>query len=487
MTPRPDLSRLTHNEKDRLIHALLDQVEALCAAVALLREEVGVLRAENKELKRRLGLDSSNSGKPPSSDGYRKKPKPANLREKTGRKSGGQAGHEGKTLRQAENPGRIVNHYPAACAGCGGALGPEHAAGHVKRQVFDLPPPQPVEVTEHRAHECLCPRCGEQTEAPFPEGMSAPAQYGPRVAAWVVYLLHWHLIPEDRAGEVMRDMFGVHLAAATIAAMAQRKAEEWDELAGRIGGQVRQAAVKHMDETGLRIAGALQWLHVASTWLLTFYRTSGRRGSMIENVSGIVVHDFWKPYFTIEGVAHALCNAHHLRELKALIEIEKEPWALLMFRFLRHACHAANLAKERNVPLKPAFLAWLQARYDRILAQGLAFHEALPPLDTSPGKHRGRTRRRTGHNLLIRLQGHKDDALRFLTNPDVPFTNNQAERDIRMMKLRQKISGCFRTDTGAQTFAILRTVLSTARKQGWNIFDTLTRNPDDLIRNLKTA
>ena len=189
----------------------------------------------------------------------------------------------------------------------------------------------------------------------------------------------------------------------------------------------------------------------------------------------------------MDGVAHALGNAHHLRELKALIDSEKETWALAMFRFLRHTCHAANLARRRNQSLNPAFLVWLLARYDRILAQGLVFHEGQPPLETSTGKRRGRARRRTGHNLLLRLQAHKDDTLRFLTNPDVPFTNHQAERDMRMMKLKQKISGCFRAETGAQTFATLRTVLSTARKQGWNILHTLSQPSDTLVRNLRTA
>jgi transposase len=184
---------------------------------------------------------------------------------------------------------------------------------------------------------------------------------------------------------------------------------------------------------------------------------------------------------------HALCNAHHLRELKALTEIEKEPWALAMSRFLRHACHATNLAGRRQEPLKTAFLDWLSVPYDHIVAQGLAFHENQIPLESKGSKKRGRIRRRAGHNLLVRLQGHKEDALRFLTNPDVPFTNNQAERDARMMKLRQKISGCFRTETGARNFATLRTVLSTARKQGWNILDTITQRPAILVQNLRAT
>jgi transposase len=480
MSHGPDLGKLTSEEKDALIEALLAQLEEL-------RSEVSQLQQEAAELKRRLGLDSANSGKPPSSDGYGKKPRPVNLREKTGRKSGGQEGHEGRNLRQVEHPDHVVEHWPGVCAGCGAGVGRAEGTDHRKRQIFDLPKPQRVEVTEHRAYRCRCPQCGQDTDAAFPAGVTAAAQYGPHLAALVVYLQHWHFLPEDRLVELLREVFGVELSAATIAAMGQRKAEEWTELAAHIGEQVKQVPVKHLDETGLRIAGVWQWLHVASTWLLTWYRTSRQRGTMLEGVVGIVVHDFWRPYFTLDGVTHALCNAHHLRELKALSESESEPWARAMFRFLQQACHAANLARGRPAGLKPTFRVWLAARYDRIIAQGLVFHESRPPLDPRSRPRRGRPRRRPGHNLLLRLQSHKDDALRFLTNPDVPFTNNQAERDLRMMKLKQKISGCFRADTGAQTFAILRTVLSTARKQGWNILETLTQPSDSLVRNLRTA
>ena len=480
MSPRPDLSKLTSEEKDTLIYALLDQVEALTALVRKQEERI-------RELERRLGMDSSNSGKPPSSDGYRKPPKPQNLRGKTGKKPGGQEGHKGSNLRQVEKPDHIVDHCPDICAGCGEALGLEQSTGHQKRQVFDIPEPQPVAVTEHRAHRCQCLRCGKKTEAPFPEDITAAAQYGDYIAALVVYFLHWQLVPEDRLAELVRDVYGVELSTATIAAMAQRKAGEWKDLAGHIGEQVKKAPVKHMDETGLRVCASLHWLHVASTWLLTFYRAPCRRNAMMEGVTGIIVHDFWRPYLTIEGVTHALCNAHHLRELKALVEMDREQWALQMYRFLRHACHAVNLSREKKQPLDPAFVKWLPARYDRIIAQGLAFHQSMAPLDPPNLKKRGRPRRRKGHNLVERLRDHKDDALRFLTTPDVPFTNNQAEREIRMMKLKQKISGCFRTETGAKNFAILRTVLSTARKQDWNILETLTKPAHILVQNLRTA
>ena len=465
MNQRLDLSKLTSDEKDAVIEALWARVE---------------------ELERRLGLNSSNSGKPPSSDGFKKPSRVNTQREQTGRKSGGQEGHGGTTLRQVVHPDKVIDHCPPVCAGCGGALGVEQATGHQKRQVFDIPKPV-VRVTEHRAHSCRCPECGTETQGVFPDEVTAAAQYGATVGALVVYLQAWHFIPEDRLAELMGDVFGVDLATSTIAAMGQRKAQELEGLAEHIEQQVKQAAVKHLDETGYRIAGVLQWLHVASTWLLTCYRTSSKRGAMLAGVRGIIVHDFWRPYLTMAGVTHALCNAHHLRELKALIDIEKEPWALAMHQFLRRACHAANLARERRRSLKPACLVWLSARYDRIVAQGVAFHEGHPPLVASGRKRRGRPRRRTGHNLLIRLRDHKDDALRFLHDPAVPFTNNQAERDLRMMKVRQKISGGFRSATGAQTFATLRTVLSTARKQGWNILETLTTPPATLVQNLRTA
>ena len=212
------------------------------------------------------------------------------------------------------------------------------------------------------------------------------------------------------------------------------------------------------------------WLHIASTALLTFYRVCAKRGSLLMNVAGIVVHDHWKPYYTMPGVLHALCNAHHLRELKALVEIEKEDWARKMQRVLRRACHAANLARDRGVPLKPSLIALIERCYDAILAEGLAFHEAQAPLAQpvkGGGKRRGRVPRRTGHNLLLRLATRKQDTLRFLHDPKVPFTNNQAERDGRMMELRQKISGGFRSAQGAMDFALIRSLFSTAKKQGF--------------------
>jgi transposase len=357
--------------------------------------------------------------------------------------------------------------------------------------VFDLPQPQPLVVTEHRAHDCQCPACGAKTRAPFPDGVNAPVQYGARITAFVIYLLHYQLLPENRLAALMADLFGVKVATATIARMSRTCAERLRGFAQTVCDLVAGASVKHMDETGFRIGGKTQWLHVASTALLTFYRVCAKRGSLLANVAGIVVHDHWKPYYTMQGVLHALCNAHHLRELKALVEIEKEEWARKMQRLLRRACHVTNRARERGIPMKPRLIECFERHYDTILAEGLVFHEAQLPLVRAAikggGKRRGRAPRRTGHNLLLRLATRKEDTLRFLHDPTVPFTNNQAERDGRMMKLRQKISGGFRSLQGALDFALIRTFFSTTKKQGWNFIDALTHDPSNLTKSLRLA
>ena len=452
---------------------------------------VAALKAHIAELERRLGLNSSNSGKPPSSDGLRKPARVTSLRERSGKKSGGQKGHKGETLRQVAVADDVINHYPSACATCGAGLAAQASAGHSARQVFDLPQPQPLVVTEHRAHDCHCAVCGTTTRGRFPDGVNAPVQYGIRIQSFVIYLLHHQLLPEDRLAELMADLFGVKLAAATIARMSRTCAERLRGFTEAVRDVVAGAPVKHMDETGFRIAGKTQWLHVASTALLTFYRVCAKRGSLLANVAGIVVHDHWKPYYTMQGVLHALCNAHHLRELKALVEIEKEDWARKMQRLLRRAGHAANLARERGLPLKPPLIECFERRYDAILAEGLVFHEAQAPLAQAAtkagGKRRGRAPRRTGHNLLLRLTTRKQDTLRFLHDPTVPFTNNQAERDGRMMKVKQKISGGFRCLDGATDFANIRSFISTAKKQGWNVIQAIAQDPQILINFLRLA
>lgn len=468
--------------RDGLVEPSRDELIALIAAQAA---QIAALTARIAELERRLGLDSSNSGKPPSSDGLRKPVRVRSLREPSGKRPGGQKGHLGDTLRQTATPDVIIDHYPAACARCGMALTPAMARDHVARQVFDLPEPRPIVVREHRAHACCCVSCGAQTKATFPDEVAAPAQYGPRISAVVVYLLHGHFLTEDRLAQVMHDVFGVSLVPATIARMSRSCADRLRSFAQAVADRVAGAKVKNLDETGCRIGGQARWLHIASTPCMTAYRVCTRRGSLWDNMTGIAVHDHWKPYYTMTGVLHALCNAHHLRELKALIEIDKEDWARRMQILLRRACHAANLARRCGVALKATFVALFERRYDAIVAQGLALHHDLPRLLRA--QRRGLKPHRVGHNMLMRLEARRDDVLRFLHNPEVPFTNNQAEQDARMMKLRQKISGGFRAQHGADTFATLRSVLSTARKQGWDLLDTLMQQPETLLSALRTA
>jgi transposase len=280
-----------------------DLIELVLALEARHSAEMAALRQRIAELERQIGLNSGNSGKPPSSDGLKKPPRVGNLRQPSVKPSGGQPGHPGKTLRRTETPDTTIDHYPPTCATCGTALTVAMATDHVARQVFDLPEPRPLIVTEHRAHACRCAACGRQTRAAFPTGVTAPVQYGTRVAAFVLYLLHYQLLPEKRLAEAMADLFGVTLVTATIARISQEAAQRYQGFADAVRDHVVAAPLKHLDETGFRIGGKTQWLHIASTVLLTFYRTSPKRGSLLANVTGIVVHDHWKPYYTLVLVA----------------------------------------------------------------------------------------------------------------------------------------------------------------------------------------
>ena len=232
--------------------------EELIALIKAQAAEIAALKARIAELERRLGLNSSNSGKPPSSDGLKKPPRVTSLREPSDKPSGGQKGHKGETLRQVAEPDRIVDHYPPACTGCGAAVTPAMSAGHSARQVFDLPEPTPLVVTEHRVHDCRCTSCGARSRASFPDEVKAPVQYGPRIAAVVIYLLHYQLLPEDRLAELMADLFGIRLVAATIARMSRTCAGRLQDFVTAVRDLVAGAPVKHMDETGFRIGGQTQ-------------------------------------------------------------------------------------------------------------------------------------------------------------------------------------------------------------------------------------
>ena len=467
---------------------------------AVLREQVARFVERISALERRLGLNSRNSSQPPSSDGLKKpaaERRTRSLRGKTGRKPGGQAGHKGKTLCRTAIPDRVEEHVPSSCRGCGASLSSAAAVGDpVARQVFDLPEPRPLEVTEHRGHARRCGHCGVVTRASFPAGVSAPAQYGRHLAGAAVWLRHAQFLPEARLSQVMAVLFGARVSPATLAAMSGRAAGRLRDAAAHIQDlAASKARVKHLDETGLRVGGRTRWLHAICTspdrvrgrLLLAAYRVSERRGAVLPGVTGVAVHDHWQCYWPMEGVEHALCNAHRLRELQALVEFDKEGWAGRMQRLLRRAWRVARLTRERDIVVPARLLARLARGYDRLLVEAMVFHESQPPLSPPRPGRRGAPKRRKGHNLALRLHERKDATLRFLTDPQVPFTNNEAERDLRMMKLRQKISGGFRSRSGADDFAVLRTIIATAQKHGRDVVKALTGTSDSLIENIQYA
>jgi transposase len=318
------------------------EVEELSAS---LRREIVALRAEVADLRRQLGQDSSNSSKPPSSDGLRKKPRNAgSLRGASGKASGGQTGHKGGTLRQVADPDWVVRHEACACGHCGSSLDPKSATGIEKRQLFDLPERSLV-VTEHQASIYRCENCRGETKAAFPDGVVSPVQYGERVKAAAIYLNIQQLLPEDRTAQALSDLFGALLICpASIVAWVGKKAQELRRVYQRIGERVAEAKVRHLDETGFRIAGKLQWLHTTSSLAFTFYRADERRGAIPEDLQrGVVVHDHFLPYRRLDTVDHAFCNAHILRELNSLIEFDHEPWA----EGMRDTLLSANLAVNR--------------------------------------------------------------------------------------------------------------------------------------------
>ena len=452
---------------------LSPDVEELIAA---LRAEIVTLRGEIAELKRRLGQDSSTSSKPPSSDGLKKKPRMAgSLREPSGKPSGGQKGHKGDTLRQAAEPDRIVRHAASHCRHCQAPLGEETTRGVEARQVFDLIE-RPLIVTEHQASIYRCGRCRGVTKAAFPEGVVSSTQYGERIKAAAIYLNVQQLIPEDRTAQALSDLFGAPLLCpASLTAWVRQKARSLERVHAGIGARLAAAKVRHLDETGLRVAGKLHWLHTTSSEAFTFYRAEEKRGAIPSDLEGgVIVHDGFVPYGALGQIDHALCNAHHLRELKALIELDGEAWATAMRDMLLAANAAVRKARDSGArALAPDQLKTFVERYWQAVREGLAFHRALPGLERSP-QSRGRLKHRPGFNLLSRFKAFNDDVLRFLVDFDVPFTNNLAEQNLRMTKVKMKISGSFRTFEGARVFVRLRSIISTARKQGCNILHALT-------------
>jgi transposase len=448
------------------------------ATIVRLEARIVELEGEVADLKHRLAQNSRNSSRPPSSDGLSKPPVKKSLRRPSGRKPGGQRGHEGANLSAVADPDEVVTHAPACCGGCGGDLAGAPVEGAERRQVFDLPEIH-VRVVEHVAERRRC-GCGQLTSGAFPAGVSAPTQYGPRVRALAMYLIARQHLPYQRTAQLFADWLGTRVSTATLASYLATGAGDLQGFLDEVHRQIITAPVAHFDETGARVQGRLRWLHAASTDTLTCYALHDKRGThgidhggVLGVFGGIAVHDGWLPYRRYQPGAHALCNAHHLRELQGIIEQDpeaKQTWARAMDRLLRDLQIAVTTASQAgHDDLDVLQLAGYRAAYMQIIATG---HRENPPNTTRTGQ-RGRIAQTPARNLLGRLDTYRDDVLRFAHDLQVPFDNNLVERDIRMVKLQQKISGCWRTPTGADRFLALRAYLSTAAKQGRHALDAL--------------
>jgi transposase len=444
------------------------RIAELEAETAHQREQIAALVARVQELEARLAKDRHNSSKPPSSDGLGRKTK--SLRRKSGKQSGGQLGHRGETLRLVATPDAVVEHRPARCPGCQAPLAADAPVLlRERRQVLDLPRLR-LCVTEHQALHVRCPACQVVGVGTFPSAAPSRVQYGLRLRALCVYLVEQQLVPYGRVRELLGDVFGAPLSEGTLVAWVQQGAATLAPVDAALKAALVRAPVLHVDETGVRRGGRLAWAHVTSTRRLTHYAVHAKRGTaatdaigILPEFTGVSVHDGWKPYRAYQRCRHALCNIHHLRELTFVEEQYHQNWATQLKALLREMKGAVEWARASGLRRLPAAArAAFVTRYQALLASG---HAANPPPARRP-KQRGRVKQTPAQNLLERLWLGQEQVLAFLDDLTIPFDNNQAERDLRMLKVQQKVSGSFRSDHGAEAFARLRGYLSTLRKQG---------------------
>jgi transposase len=447
--------------------------EELAALVVAQAAQIAALTARVAELERRLGLNSRNSSKPPSSDGL-SKPPPKSLRSKSGRRAGKQPGTPGQTLRQVPDPDEVITHRPDRCRGCGTGLDDAVGAGVGVRQVFDVPPLMRLRVVEHRLQACRCRTCGVVTTAPAPADVAAPVQYGPGIAAVVVYLIVRQHLPVARAAELCAELLAAPVSTGWITAQVRTASAALTGFEEAVKDTIRAAPVAHFDETGARINGGLDWIHTATTTTATWYQRHDKRGreaiddiAILPGFAGIAVHDAWSPYLSYRDVDHALCNAHLLRELIGWRDLDpdRHQWADQAITLLREAYQATLTAVvDGRTGLPVDVLDSYRQRWADIIAAG---HIARP-------QNSGRNPIRA---LLDRMHGCTTEIWRFAHDLRVPFDNNPAERDIRMVKIQLRISGCWRTTTGADRWLRIRSYITTARKNG---IDTLQALRDAL-------
>lgn len=459
----------------KLILMLRDQLAEQGDLIQRLSDQMAEQQAELQRLRDQLAKDSHNSGKPPSSDGL-KKPRTRSLRQKGQRPIGGQPGHQGNTLKMVADPDHVEPHPVTSCPHCQTDLSDLAPLGYEKRQVFDVPPVR-LEVTEHQTEIKQCPDCGQQVQGEFPPHVSQPAQYGPRLKAQASYLNTYHFLPLARTAEVLTDFYGQSPSEAVVIAANKQLVAQTAASRASIKQHLVAARVVNFDESGLRVEGQLHWLHVASTPDLTLYHVHRKRGQegmaaggVLPQFQGGAVHDHWASYLKFDHCQHYFCNAHHLRELQFVLEQYQQPWAAEMAQLLRDIKAEVEDTPPPAMSLPPDRLAYYEDQYNQLIAKGLA---ANPPPDDPPPKKRGRPKQSPPKNLLDRLQVYQSGVLAFMYDFHVPFDNNLAERDVRMVKVQQKVSGTFRTHTGADTFCAIRSYISTVRKQGHNLIEAI--------------
>ncbi|MCL4494899.1 MAG: IS66 family transposase [Firmicutes bacterium] len=469
---RDELFGLCASDPERVVDLVFD----LWDRVNSLTQQVDTLTQKVADLERQVHQNSRNSHKPPSSDGYQK-PAPKSLRKKSGKPSGGQIGHPGTRLEMRDHPDQIVTHRPVACRHCGEPLEANPSSAYDRRQVFDLV--ARIEVTEHRAFTAICSACHHETAAEFPTEVAHPVQYGPGVKAFLSYGSTYQLLPMERLCDFLEDLTGHRVSEGTVYNVQSALSDRLATYDQRMHARLAQEPVLHFDETGIRVAGRLHWLHSASTPALTYYHVNRHRGTLamaamnlLPIFQGVAVHDGLAAYWTFAQCLHGLCNAHHERELNAVLENDHQAWASDLIAHLHRiqAAVAEAVAAGRD-GLDTVQQATFIQEYRTILERGLAEN----PLRTAPDgvKRRGRVKQTKTRNLLDRLDQHQDAVLRFMTDFRVPYTNNQAEQDVRMMKVHQKISGTFRSMTGAKVFARIRGYISTLKKQGLPVMEYL--------------
>lgn len=446
-------------------------VSSLLLRIELLEKENEELRKENVELKARLSQNSSNSSRPPSSDGYRKMShtsiQNAGIEKK---KRGGQAGHTGRTLYQVHTPDFIIEHKVEACS-CGHHFESSSESELTeKRQVFEIPP-QHIEVYEHRIYQRKCPVCGKICKSRFPSAITAPVQYGNRMKTLVCLLNAVCSVPMTKISQLVEDMYGVSLNEGTIVSFSKQLSDKLDDTDKILQQLIFTSDVVNADETGIRINKKTSWLHNYSTPACTYLfphlkrgmEAIEKRGAFVKDYTGWLVHDCWKPYFNLPTAKHGLCNAHILRELQSVVENYNRVWAKQMQDFL---------VKLNKTPFEGRLQnrTQLEVEYDHICK--FAQNEEPPPIYNSQIK-KGRKKKSKSLNLLERLIAYKDNVLAFAFNQNVPFTNNLAERDLRTAKIKMKVSNCFRAFEGAEHYARIACFISTARKNKQNIFDEI--------------